>query len=321
MIETKVDPICVIGMHRSGTSMVTRVLNACGLYLGPQDQLLNGYSSNPDGHFEHLGFLQINNNLLKNFGGSWDHPPRLTQGWQNADMMKGPRAQAVSLVASFVGKGHWGWKDPRTTVLVPFWKTITENLRFVICLRSPLDVAMSLQTRNGMTLTQGSYLWNRYMRSAIQDTRGSPRIFTFYDDYFDDTLAEIRRVTEFCGLEMPNERVACREMVSRNLRHQTSDISDLVTANSIPTEHKMLYLGLRALSSHTRAAPNHNCVDEARISESVDELLQLIEKSTPRGPVARLQSMLLENVYRIRTRIQKFWRRKINRRIRRKNLS
>ena len=298
--------------------MVARLLNSCGLYLGPQDQLLDGYASNPEGHFEHLGFLKINNTLLKNFGGSWDHLPRLKKGWQTSESLKGPRTQAISLVDSFLGTGRWGWKDPRTTVLLPFWKSVIENLRFVVCLRSPLDVARSLEKRNGMTLRQGSYLWYRYMRSAIQDTQGSPRILTFYDDYFDGSIAELYRLSAFCGLEMPKEQVAAGDLISNNLRHYKSDFSDLIVAKSIPTEHKILYLGLRALSNPAKAVANPSCIDDHRISENIDELLQSIQKSTDRGAMARLRPVLLENGYRVRTRVRKFWKRKILKRLFRK---
>ncbi len=121
--------------------MVARLLNSWGLYLGPQDRLLDRYPSNPEGHFEHLGVLKVNDALLRKFGGSWDHLPRLKMGWQDSESLKGARAQAISLVESFLGTGRWGWKDPRTTVLLLFGKSVVENLRFVVCLRSPLDAA------------------------------------------------------------------------------------------------------------------------------------------------------------------------------------
>ena len=72
MVDIKSAPVCIIGMHRSGTSMVARLLQQCDLYLGPEYQLLGPDSANPEGHFEHTGFLKIDDALLRYFGGSWD---------------------------------------------------------------------------------------------------------------------------------------------------------------------------------------------------------------------------------------------------------
>ena len=75
-------PVCIIGMHRSGTSMVANLLRRHGLSLGPDECLLGANESNQAGHFEHAGFVEINEALLKQLGGSWDNPPRLQSGWE-----------------------------------------------------------------------------------------------------------------------------------------------------------------------------------------------------------------------------------------------
>src|SRR5262245_13262787 len=68
-------PICIAGMHRSGTSLFARLLNLGGVYLGRDDELLAGGPSNPDGHWEHEGLMQVNEELLAECGGGWDCPP------------------------------------------------------------------------------------------------------------------------------------------------------------------------------------------------------------------------------------------------------
>ena len=75
--EKEVEPrvVCIVGMHRSGTSMVTRLLNLCGLDLGAEQDLLGPDRGNPLGHFEHKGFKGLDESLLAHFGGSTDNPP------------------------------------------------------------------------------------------------------------------------------------------------------------------------------------------------------------------------------------------------------
>jgi Uncharacterized protein conserved in bacteria len=75
--------ICIAGAHRSGTSMLTRLLHACGLYLGPQNQLMPPQADNPDGFWEHLGFVALNDELLSELGGAWDLPPKASENFKH----------------------------------------------------------------------------------------------------------------------------------------------------------------------------------------------------------------------------------------------
>ena len=68
--------VCIAGAHRSGTSMLTRLLHDCGLDLGPESELMPAQTDNPDGFWEHLRFVALNDEVLDTFGGAWDLPPR-----------------------------------------------------------------------------------------------------------------------------------------------------------------------------------------------------------------------------------------------------
>src|SRR5687767_5556789 len=120
--KTTPDVICIIGMHRSGTSMIARLLSLCGLYLGPDEEMFGPNEGNPDGHFEHVGFLRIDEALLEHFGGSWERPPRFGSGWQNDPALTKFVSTAKALIGSFPVDSPWGWKEPRTTLLLEFWK-------------------------------------------------------------------------------------------------------------------------------------------------------------------------------------------------------
>jgi O-antigen biosynthesis protein len=76
--------LCIAGAHRSGTSMVTRLLHCCGLELGPESELMPQQADNPDGFWEHLGFVALNDELLNELGGAWDLPPKTDENFTQA---------------------------------------------------------------------------------------------------------------------------------------------------------------------------------------------------------------------------------------------
>ena len=272
--------------------MIARALSRRGLHLGEDDQLIGPDNGNPLGHFEHAEFHRINDKLLAHFGGSWDNPPELKPGWEHDSSLHQFVDEAKRLVETFAGIPLWGWKDPRSALLLRFWMSVIPNLRFVVCSRSPLDVARSLEKRDGMSIGAGASLWYRYFRAAVRDTEGFPRIFTFYEDYFEDALSEIDRVSEFCGLSRCENISQSRDSVSRALRHHATDTADLLNAKAIPAQYKLFYLCLRTLSGQelSRLRSSRRGLDTT--SKSVGKILDLIIEIEDQEKVARLQSLL-----------------------------
>jgi hypothetical protein len=89
--------------------MVTRLLNLCGLYLGPDDQLVSSVKGNLKGHWEHSEFLRLNEALLARLGGTWDNPPDLPAGWQHDASLSDLAQEARSMVQKYFPSGvHWG---------------------------------------------------------------------------------------------------------------------------------------------------------------------------------------------------------------------
>src|SRR5688572_14655735 len=74
-------PVAIVGMHRSGTSMVAKVLQQAGLHLGTEADLMPPAAENPEGFFEHLGFVRLNDDVLNAAGSGWDCPPRADIDW------------------------------------------------------------------------------------------------------------------------------------------------------------------------------------------------------------------------------------------------
>src|ERR1043166_5359212 len=114
-------PVAIAGMHRSGTSMVTRLLNLCGLDLGPAEHLMEPAPDNPEGFWESMPFLRINEELLQALDGRWDRPPEDLRDWAAADELAAYRERAAGFPAEFGLKEPWGWKDPRNSLTLGFW--------------------------------------------------------------------------------------------------------------------------------------------------------------------------------------------------------
>src|SRR5688572_6531387 len=127
-------PVCIAGMHRSGTSMVTRLLHLCGLYLGEKCDLLQPTPENMDGFWENRRFLEVNELIIEQLGASWDYPPPIADRQAEVGRFALPRALAQPIVREFVDREPSGWKDPRNSLTISFWRDVFPELKVVVCL-------------------------------------------------------------------------------------------------------------------------------------------------------------------------------------------
>ncbi len=229
-------PICITGMHRSGTSMVARLLNLCGLYLGPQEKIMPPQPDNPKGFWENLDFVQLNDEILARLGGGWDFlPSSVTDGWELEPAFIPLKSRAAEVAREFVDREPWGWKDPRTSLAFPFWKSLFPNLKVVICLRNPLEVALSLRERNNSSIPFGLNLWLTYNQRLSSVTRPEDRVVTHYEAYFANPQDELRCVLRLLDLRASDDEVAhACSTISVPLRHNRFTTSDLVRVGASP---------------------------------------------------------------------------------------
>lgn len=165
--------IVVLGMHRSGTSAITRVINLLGVPLVGVSSLLPPTQDNPAGHWESGPLTVFNDSLLSDLKGTWFTPPALGPEWTGDEKLTDKIKEARDLFEEQAPKGAWVWKDPRLCVLLPFWqKVIEQPLSAVIVYRHPLEVAQSLTTRDGFTNHYALCLWERYIRSTLANAAG-----------------------------------------------------------------------------------------------------------------------------------------------------
>jgi len=183
--------ICIAGAHRSGTSMLTRLLHACGLYLGTENDLMPPQADNPDGFWEHLGFVALNDDVLHELGGAWDLPPKADESFTSS-RLDPLRLKARLLIERFESASVWGWKDPRNSLTLPFWQQLFPRLKTLIMVRNPLEAAHSMRKRNGSSYSFGLRLWEIYNRRLIEAVNGDERLVTHYDLFFQEPEFELR---------------------------------------------------------------------------------------------------------------------------------
>ena len=118
--------------------------------MGPRGE------NNPKGFFENRAFVRFNAELLQSAGGIWKDPPSLPPGWEADPRLDPVRERAREMLESTFGDAPlWGWKDPRSALTLPFWQALLPDMRYVVCVRNPLDVAASLEHRNQLPPAAG----------------------------------------------------------------------------------------------------------------------------------------------------------------------
>ena len=220
--------VCITGMHRSGTSMVARLLNLCGLYLGKNADLIPPNPTNPAGHWENRHLVALNDELLGGMGATWNSPPRV-QSRRRKRASKGMKKEAAKLLEGLRRGGIWGWKDPRNCLTLDFWAQMVPGLKVVICLRNPLEVAESLARRDGFPIKRGLKLWYAYNRHLLNAASPERRVISHYDSYFAEPEQALRRVLRFLQRRTTQRMIRdlCAQVVVPELRHSRRPLSGL----------------------------------------------------------------------------------------------
>jgi hypothetical protein len=216
--------VCVLGMHRSGTSLVTRLVHGLGFDLGPSEALIvDPPEHNRGGYWEHRGFNAIDEQLLARLGGSWHQPPALLDGWEAQPALDDLALRARDLVAEMsASSSRWAWKDPRASLTLPFWQRLLPDASYVVCVRDPASVAASLRQRDAFDSEKAARLWLLHTASALRHTEGRPRLVVFYDDMLDDTASTLGRLARFLDTST-NDVASIVQPSWRHHRHAPHD--------------------------------------------------------------------------------------------------
>jgi hypothetical protein len=220
--------VAITGMHRSGTSLATRIMQIVGLSLGGDEGIAPPGRDNPAGYWENRYVTECNDEILAALGGSWDHPPVLTPGWQHDAALDEYRGRIAAIVEQYYGAdladGRLvGCKDPRLSILLPLWRTVVDIPMTILLVRAPGEVAASLHARNRMPESQAALLWMRYVLAAAEHDPG--HLLLTQAAFFDDLGPTLDRITEHLGLRPADAEAEqqARSHLDPGLRHHRDD--------------------------------------------------------------------------------------------------
>lgn len=230
--------VCVLGMHRSGTSVLARAMSALGIQLG--EDLLDPEEHNPKGFFEDRGVLQLNEELLARIGRQWSSVGVLDDGALAPSRHEVLFERAIELLSDRTSHFPvWGFKDPRTANLLPFWReafnTLGLRVAYLISIRNPLSVAKSLAVRDDFPDAWSLIMWLQHCCACLRNTAGESRLVVDYDLLMSDPEAQLGRMAGFmgesldgCSRELIDD--FCTEFLDKDLRHTrftARDVRDL----------------------------------------------------------------------------------------------
>jgi hypothetical protein len=243
--------LVVLGMHRSGTSAVTRVLGILGAAL--PHHVMAAAPSNETGHWEPQKLVEFHEELLAELGSAWHDWTALDVARLTVQRREGVKRRIAEILNDEYGHASlMVVKDPRICRFVPLF---VEALRdasitpeYVLVFRNPLEVAHSLERRDGVPRGEAGLLWLRHVLDVEAATRGNQRAVLSYNDLLMDWRGEIRRIT--LGTELwPNSTEGVAEEIDGFLtsaqRHHTLSNADLlcdsVMSGWIADIHNALY--------------------------------------------------------------------------------
>lgn len=212
--------VLVLGMHRSGTSALAGALGLLGVPLG--SRLVPAEADNPGGYFEHADAVQAHERLLLALERGWDDLRPLPEGWLDS----APALAALETLDAMVDRDFadaplWALKDPRICRLLPLWQRLLERRgiepAYLFSLRSPDEVAGSLQARDGLPPAYARLLWAQHLVLAERDTRGAARAVVDYPGLLSDPVQALDDAAGALGLAWPVPAAAAADALRERL--------------------------------------------------------------------------------------------------------
>lgn len=206
MVNSESHPIIVLGVERSGTSVVAEMVHRWGAYAGPPEKLHQADVHAPRGYWEFLPLWDLLAELGDFDAGTtwWDRDFQQRTKKKAADPVL--RKKTTELMAEMDKGGPWFWKDPALSHFLPFWKQIWGEAIYIITVRNPLDTAVSWQkfimppnVKVPISFVAMNLLrWQHIMTLILQHTEEAQhRLFFGYEDIMYNPRAQAERLACF----------------------------------------------------------------------------------------------------------------------------
>ena len=265
--------VFVLGMHRSGTSAATRLVNLLGIPTCVEEDLLPGTDDNPRGYWESASLTAFNDRILETLESDWSCPPRLEPGWEENPALAELRSEAPELFSRVFPREPWVWKDPRNCITLPFWQAALDVEPVVVLVhRNPLEIAASLGARDELGTLYSLALWERYLQSCLTAVTGLTALVTTYDEILDDPNAWCEGVRNFLdGVDLGTHELepAALDYVDAKLRHATLTHQQAVSDPALSDGQRELLEILEGLRGAHEALALPRLPDETPTTEAL----------------------------------------------------
>lgn len=226
----KNDLTVILGMHRSGTSLCTRILSENGLDIG--GNLIDGRLDNPDGFFENATIVECQQKIedtLQRQHFKTDGTRPLPENWlEHPEVLiqKEALKKVISKELSAKKDRVWAFKDPRSMRFLPLWRQIFEELditpAYILCLRHPQAIMESVYKRNNHPHGQTELLWLMHFVTALESLDLKAVHIIHYERWFSKPITQFRGAADFLGLKQPQSKdiqKALRKTISKKKNH------------------------------------------------------------------------------------------------------
>lgn len=214
MISSERQPIIILGVERSGTSVVAEMVHAWGAYAGPSEKLHAADAHAPRGYWEYMPLWDLLAELGNFASGAtwWERDFQHRIGNYASDPVY--RTKATVLMSEMDEGGPWFWKDPALCHYLPFFKQIWGDAIYIITVRHPLDTAVSWQKfimpsnlKVRISFVAMNLLrWQHMMTLILRHTEDAAhRLFVGYEDIVRNPHVEAERLSNYLNSKFENQ--------------------------------------------------------------------------------------------------------------------
>ncbi len=257
--ESRQRAVLVLGAGRSGTSIITRAIQAIGVDLG--DDFKPPSRKNPTGFFEDAALLKLSKRLRRTLGLRPDSLRLLDDSvWTSSAVMPFYEEFATTIKDRFGHAPVWGFKYARTMRLLPFWLRLFEKMdisaSYVMPVRNPLSVARSrakLDAHRGQQ-EHSDLEWLANVVPYFTRIRGARLVVVDYDTLMEDPVEQLERMAGQLELPLTDRtqqdiHAFANTFLTRALQHTRFSIDDLKMAENINVLVRDAYCWLDRLAS------------------------------------------------------------------------